>query len=557
MRAKLPIAPGFLLLWIGLGLFIALTVFFLNPQLVWLAMLGLLLAVLASIAWVMFYPNVIRQIITGNNLRFSLTAIVVIIALLGAMIVSYVWVSQQNWRVDFSQGNTFSLDETATEIISLVANDTNTPPIHITAFYTAAQAALQDRSEILLQEYQRLSGGKVTYEYVDPDQNPQQANLFGARPGQIVVSTLDETGQPDVTTSELIPVFEQAAITNAISTLSTRGDFQAFIANVGAGDLLNDTGENGIARLGENLNRFRWTTNPINFINLTDDEIPTLLAPQADGEVLVIPGGQNPLPNEQMDELEQYLAAGGNVALFAAANLQGEPSLGTADALNDFLEDTYGIRIQNDLVIDPFASVVSSNEIVISNLARDHFIMAEFAPEDALIVELTHSIQISEELPPNITITPLAWTSVESYTIPSVDFTQGLETVDITPPPEEPRQSYVIGVAIEDANTGGKLVIFGNETIIQNKASIFVGIRNGDVALRSLAWASGFDTFFENIPRIATNLETQSPPLFATEAQLQTIRYLAVVVLPTSLILIGILNWWRRRSRLQSLGQVS
>src|SRR5690606_37404286 len=123
--------------------------------------------------------------------------------------------------------------EESREAIAGIGADPNFGTVNIIAFYGAAQAASRDRDELLFEDYQRTSAGKITYQFVDPDRNPTLAQQYEVtRPGQIAVVPQNADSTPNVENAEVVDFFSQDALTNAILRVSASGDFRAYFLNL-------------------------------------------------------------------------------------------------------------------------------------------------------------------------------------------------------------------------------------------------------------------------------------------------------------------------------------
>jgi hypothetical protein len=82
-----------------------------------------------------------------------------------------------------------------------------------------------------------------------------------------------------------------------------------------------------------------------------------------------------------------------------------------------------------------------------------------------------------------------------------------------------------------------------------NEASQYeaASIHNTDLARNAIVWAAGYDSF-RNIPSLEIVIP-QPVPLFATDAQVSLVQFVAVLLLPALILLVGGWRWWARRER--------
>lgn len=555
MDEQTPIIPPAALLGVSLlGLLVALVVALTQPEFSVVGWGGLALAIISLLAWALMAPEQVVAIFRGRTARFGGTALVVTLVFIVMLVAVYVLLREQNLRLDVSQANTFSMSQEVRDVITTLAADPTLPDVRILAFYSVNQAAQRDRDIVLFDDYVAASSGKISYEFVDPDRQPTLAELYGARGGDIVVVPLVD-GQPNVDGAETVPPSSQDAfqqeLTVTIMRVSALGDFRAYFLSVTDGLLLEDPGLNGLSQLGEALQSLRWTTQQVSFLDLASPESELVLNdPAADADVLVIPGGSQRLPQEQLQIITDYLDAGGNLVLFADTNLAGDESLATAADFSDYLYENFGLRVNADTVLDNFASFQSPLNVIVTDLDPTNYATAAIGSNQGMLFSLTHSIEVAPNLPPHIRVTVLARTGDTAYSKTGLDFRRQLTSADVARADSDPRGPFVVAAAAENTSTGARVVVFGSRSIPINQYALFADIRNVDAAFGAIAWSTGFDAFVQNIPplMIAPPAPSQAP-LFASDQQVNLVGSIAVVFLPFSILVVGLIVWWLGRER--------
>ncbi len=547
---QLMIIPAHYLLYVaGAGLLIALSVGLMQPEFNVVGWSGLALTLLALLGWALLAPDQLKAVLTGRGARYGGTAFVVTVVFIVALVAVYALVRDQGWRVDFSQGNNFSLTEEAISVINTLAADPTTPEINVLLFYGSTQGGVRDRAEVLLDDYVSASGGKISYEFIDPDRNPNLLSNYGAQPGQVaVVPVRDGALSPE--NAEVLPALTQDELTNTIISVSSSGDFRAFYLTVEDGVDFADGSPSGGTSLDSVLTEvFGWTTQSVGLVELSNPDAD-LLNSGADGEVLVIPGGSQPLPDDQLALITAYIDAGGSVAIFVGTNREGGESLATADNFADYLWENFGLRPSNDTIFDLQSSVQSPFNIAAGDFGQ-HYTSEAFIEGDALVFSLAHSIEVAEEAPANVTVTEIVRSSSSAYQKSGLDYSVELTDADISQAEDDSIGPFVLGASAINNDTGAQVIVFGSDSLLYNQyeALAAFGIRNIDGALRAIAWSSGFSDFFESIPRVFSQPTAQDAPLFATDQQLRQINFIAVFVLPFGLLALGILVWWTGRER--------
>ncbi|MBC7809548.1 MAG: Gldg family protein [Burkholderiales bacterium] len=564
------VPPVYMLGLAAVGLIVALFVLLTQPSFNVVGYGGLAFAVLALIAWVLLAPDQAKGVLTGRAVRFGGLSIIVTILLTVTLVIVFTLVRDQSWRVDLTERSDFTLAEQSRQAIGGMGVDPEIAQIKLIAFYDVSQASLRDRDTVLFDDYAETSGGKITYEFVDPDRNPQQASAYGIeRAGQIAVVALDAAGEPDIANAEIVNPFNvasqsdyQTQMTNAILRLSASGDFRAYFLSVTDGiPLIDDpSGQGASMSLLNNalVNQFGWTTQEVTPIELMSPESEIDLDdPTIDGSVLVIPGGSRPLSDDEMAFIADYVDDGGDLIIFASPNFQAQSSVSTTDTtplalgenLSTYLTDNFGMHFVNDVVIDPQLAFQTPIIPVAVDLNADSFITAPFAGGQlGMVFEIPHSIQISDVLPTNVSVSELARSGPQSYAKTDLDAVLNGEFEQGEGDAQGP---FVLAASAENAETGARIVLFGSPSIPVDAYAPQTGgsgIVNIDVAAASMVWTTNFDQFISEVTVLQQALP-QDTPMFADQSTLWIINLLTIFVLPIGVLLVGVWVWWRGRER--------
>jgi hypothetical protein len=545
-----PFIPPVVLLGLaGAGLLAAVANAFINQELGFIGLAGVIVAVFSLGFWAATNPEQIRNILKGRFLLFGGTAGVVTLVLAVALVVVYVLVRQAGLRVDLSQNNNFSLNEAGQQVVTLLGQDPTTPPLLITVFYTAAQARNRDLAAVLLDQVQQLSNGRITYRFVDPDREPLIAQRLNATAGQITLSRLTDDGQPDPENTTQIAGLSQQLLLDALVSASATGNFRAYVLQTDSTVSFSDSRASGGSIFAADLrDRYKWTLETVTLLDIQTGRVD-LNAP-ADGRVLIIPGGREALPDDQAQVIIDYLEAGGTLLLLADFNFENQNSLATSDALNSYFERAFGFRINNDLVLDPRnrlpqdPTTLITGNFVAESLARDYDPV-----NNGLLMQFPHSITLGTP-PSGVLLSPVVLSMEGSYAKTDLDLTTAT-TADLVQDADDPLGPFVLGVQAENPATGAKVVAFTTPSMLFNvffqyEAS---GGRNFDLMRRAAFWAAGYENFAASIASSPAVQPAPLRPIIATEEQLTQINFLAVFLIPFSVLIVGMVAWWLRRER--------
>ena len=466
------IPPGVLLGISGLSLLAALGVLLINGALGVGGWAALAIFLLSLILLVVLAPQKVVGALTGRTLRFGGTSVLFTVIFLAALMILYWFVGLQGWEYDVSQTNEFSLSDSNRQALATYAADPSLPAVEIIGFYSADQVDRRERVEALLADYTRVSDGKISYRFVDPDRNPQlaarynlpeqfnQARQVGGSPSVLVVRN-PEIDEPDA--AEIVDTsggFEQALLTNTILAATTPGDFRAYFLNVEEGLSITDTSGAGVSNVADRLqNVFNWTVEDVTLFELAAAESEfNLLDESADGEVLVVPGGAQALGEQETAFLTDYMDAGGDVVFLAAPDID-QQALASTEPLNTYLAENYGLQFGTGVILDQQQSFQSPDFVVVDSFSSSNFITTNAAQNTVLVSPFTRPIELTETPPTDVQVFDLAQTSATSYLKPTDEL---LNSEQFQQGEEDPSGPFTMLAAAENTATDSKVVLFGS-----------------------------------------------------------------------------------------------
>ncbi len=545
-----PIIPPNLLVGLTIaGIVVAFVTLLLQGQLGVIGYASLVVGVISLVALIVTAPRVLLDAMSGRTFRFGGTSVLVTLIFIIMLMVVYWFVAELDLEYDLTQTDEFSLNEDAQPVLTSLGADPNVGPIEILGFYDSRQLNEQGRTEALLRDYERISGGKITYDFVNPDRSPLVAEQFGAQGGQLVVVGQTVEGERDVDNAEVVDTrfaFDQNQLTNAVLAVSASGDFRGYFLSVTDGISIDDPSLGGVGDLRDILvNSFNWQVEEFSYLDVIapDSEIE-LGAPTVDGEVLTIVGGSQELGEDELAFITDYVDAGGSLVIFAAPSVDG-PSLASTEALNSYLAENFGLSFGETIVLDTTQAYQVAEVPVVTDFDRANFITQTLDPNAVIVFPLTRTIEVAEATPENVTVVELASTSGASYG-KSVEqlIAQEVEQVG-----EDPDGPFVVMAAADNSDTGARVVLVGSQEVPTNQWALVQQTGNQQISFNALVWATRFDEFFEEIPRVDQfDVRPQDQPVFATADTLRTISFISVFLLPLSVLGLGVAVWWLRRA---------
>lgn len=546
------IPPHYLLFLAFVAFIVALAVAFTQVTFTVVGWGALGIAGLSLVAWALIAPEQARAALTGRTVRFGGTSLLVTAVVLAALIALYVMIQGLNLRLDLTERDNFSLNAQSEAAIRALGADPNVPPIRIIAFYSAPQALTREQHSLLFEDYVRVSGGKISYEFIDPDRNPIAAQQYNVMwPGEIVVvsETALSADTPEGAGVEGERVsFDQEQITNAILKTAASGDFYAYFVTVTGGHSPTDVGVMGASTLANLLsNGYGWTISTPSFLDfMAEQGAIQLNDPALDGEVMILAGGDAALTDAEVSVITDYLDNGGKLIIFASPSAStGSTALATTPALSDYLWEHFGLRFRNDIVLDQSQSFQNAAIPVAIDFNTNHYISSSVPAGGGVIFEIPNSIDIAPSIPDTVIVDELLWSGATAYSKTDVE---ALMSGDFQQVESDATGPFVLGAAAYDTQSGAKVVLFGGASVVANAYAQGNGVYNLDVAFNSLIWATEFDQYFRQITILPTN-RPQDTPIFADQQTLSLINLVTIFLLPFGILGVGGAVWWKNRPK--------
>lgn len=283
----------------------------------------------------------IKQAFISRRWKKMLLVFTMVIGSLLFLSLSHYAANSNNARWDVTQNKQHTLTQNTVNFISRLNEK-----VELTALYVGLPPKyLQD----LFNEYERLSGGLISTQIIDPIDNISVAAKFGnvVNGSERKVIVQSSNGRKDVDFSD--DALTEEKLTNAIARASSPARKVYFLVGHGEYSLSNEDNV-GLSTFKQLLADNNITSEPL-MLGITQ-AIP------ADCDVLVIAGARTALTKQEDSLIIDYLSAGGD-ALFLIENtlvttpdkpltteqLQLNPSLNS-------LVNHWGLNVNSDIVVD-------------------------------------------------------------------------------------------------------------------------------------------------------------------------------------------------------------
>lgn len=499
---------GLLALLFGAGWFIVNRQFDLVVQ----AAIGLCVAAWAGA--VLLDPDRVRGILSGRQARYGSNALLLSLAFAGILIVINYFAAQNPQSIDLTEDQQYSLAPQTVQVLASLQQ-----PITIKGFYTGDASQQRGGVEPLLERYQAESNGLVTYEFVDPRANPLEAEQYGvSRDATLVVVR----GQD----SEVVSFANERELTSAILRVSQPGRRVIyFLTGHGERDIQN-SGEGGYAEARRALTAKGYTPETLNL--LADAQVPN------DAQAVVIAGPQAALQSSEVEALASYLDAGGSLIVLYDPGPESRIDPET-DPLSSYLEQDWGIILQDNLVVDLTANFRLNG---IAAEYGDHPITNRLGN----LVSIFPTVRTLTADPSSQDVTPtdLVMTGQDSWGETDIDAV--VENSDANFDEEEDQPGpLTIAVAAERTQPASRIVVFGDTDFAINGNYNQYG--NGDLFANSIDWGAREEQLINLTPRDRTQRVVAPPSV----QMVGLIFLLTVIFIPGAVVGTGVAVWWRRR----------
>ena len=314
---------GKYLIWLAPFLITAgLTVGFISEDWGIFPLVLIILGLVVAVSWLLWqsYSNKWwsrRATQVGTNAIIATLAVVAILGLINFLGTRY------NIRTDLTETSLFTLAPQSQEVVKNLEQ-----PVTLLIF----DANPNPLDEQLLKNYQRQSKN-FKFEYVNPNARPNLARKFGVQNfGEIYL----ESGE----NQQLIQVINQqerlseSKLTNGLLQISNPKTYKVYFLQ-GHGERQLESGTGKISQAIQALADKSYVAEPL---NLTQSPgIPD------DAETVILAGPQQPLLDTEIQALQDYVSAGGNLLVMVDPGV--DPEL-------DALLQEWGVTLDNRLAIN-------------------------------------------------------------------------------------------------------------------------------------------------------------------------------------------------------------
>lgn len=474
-------------------------------------LLGLAVAILLN-------PGALQAWSSGRQARYGGNVLIMSAAVLGILVlVNYLAVENpQRW--DWSEGQQNTLAPESIEAVRQIP-----APVKAIGFYSTRFASSQDSARSLLEQYRVESGGKLTYEFHDPEGEPVLAREYNiTRDGTLIL----EMGEQ----REEISFASEDQISGALIRLANPASRAVYFLT-GHGEHATDSSEqDGLSTVVDLLDRQNYLVQPL-------DLAVTATVP-SDARAVVVAGPLVPVTQDEVDRLKTYVEGGGALIVLLDPLIQTQTELDAAEPLVEYLAQDWGVRLANDVVVD-LVNSAQGQPLFPFNAGYGSSTITSRLQGISTVYPVARSVQMPGQAAGQANLTYVALIPAQASAWGETNFdslnTQpALDESDSQPP-------LNLGVSVENTATGARLVAIGDSDFASN-AFADQGA-NANMLANSVNWVTVEESLINLTPKVPT---TRS--LVLTNAMTANFIFLLTVVLmPLAVLIVGGVVWYQRR----------
>ncbi|HAS41414.1 MAG TPA: hypothetical protein DCS93_13095 [Microscillaceae bacterium] len=406
----------------------------------------------------------------------------------GILLLINLLAREYSLRLDFTADKRYTLSKVTKNILKEL-NDPITVTVYFSTDLPPQLSRIRREFEEMLNEYANRSGGKLVYEFINPNSDPQmeqKATTAGIQPLLLDIREKDQIRKQKAFMGAVIQMGEQKEVIPVLTNDPIEYALSSNIKKLSATKkpkvaFLQGHKEPPVAQLGQ-LNQMLGILYKTEALFLTDStKIPE------DVKTIAIVAPKDSLPPSHLKQLDDFMAKGGNIVLaiskVEAPRQMNTPLTPVKTGLEKWLK-AKGVSLEDKTVIDVQCGRVvvprRLGNIQVQSEERFFYfpVLSKFADHpaakglEAVLFQFTTPLKFSGDSAKKFT--PLAYTSERSGVLPltmPISIQRNWQESDFN----QPRQ--VVAAALEGKIVGNKasrMVIFANGGFIvpqqQNQA---------------------------------------------------------------------------------------
>ena len=479
--------------------------------------IGLGVGLIGLAVFTLLDPKKVRNLLTGRQARHGSNAIIMLVAFALILIVVNAIVYQNPIQWDWTESKTNSLAPETINALNAVP-----APVHAIGFFTANIS--KSEAEGLLNKIKAKSNGKFTFDFVDPNSNPVQAQQYKVTQDGTIVLTMNGN-------QELFTSATEQNFTNSLVKLMNPGQRTVYFLTGHGEHSTENAGEKAYTRARTVLESKNYTVKTLNL--LAQGKVPD------DALAIILAGPTQPISSEELNLLKDYVSKGGSLVVLEDPDLtQTAQTAPKPDPLKDYLAATWNIKVNNDLIVDPSTSQVV---VAVENTYGSHAITDSLNSQNLVTFFPTASSLTLDAASQDAQATALVKTVDRSWG--ETDFTALQNNKVAFDASTDIAGPLTVAAAADNPNGKGKVVVFGDSDFASD--AYFDQYGNSDMFINSVDWAAGQQSMISLTTK--QPITRQMKPL--TSVTVLILAFTFIILVPGLILGGGIGSWIMRRRR--------
>ena len=266
-----------------------------------------------------------------------------------------------------------------------------------------------------------------------------------------------------------------------------------------------------------------------NYIRVTGLSLLGTNTVPSDCNLLIIAGPTSPLPDVELERIEQYLDQGGRLFLMFNYFSRNQPT-----GLEKIMA-RWGVVVDGSFVRDMDNTITGGSDVIVSAFARHPVVNSLMGSRIQLVLPRSIRAQNPTNAPPDAPkVVELAFAGPRAV---------------LAEDPTQEQRAWPLAVAVEKGAVRGVITERGATRMVVVGDSVFLGNRqiesgvNRDFESYAANWLLERTTLLEGLgPRPMTEFRIEM-----TRAQLKTMEWIFLAALPGAVLIFGGLVWLGRR----------
>jgi ABC-type uncharacterized transport system involved in gliding motility auxiliary subunit len=481
----------------------------LAPEKLWLVALTEGSALLCLILFFVVHFSSLKSFSTRRSTRMGANSLMMILLFVGILAIVNFLAAHHSIRWDLSENQNFSLAPQTYRVLRSLPHE-----VLVTVFTREKDPGYQSYKERL--DSYRQASPKISVEFVDPEKQPKIAQNYGINRTDTAI--FESAGR-----TVRITAPSEVELTGALIRVSQDSNKRVLFLEGHGEPSLDDRERTGLSAAKEILIKQGYDVGTLSL--LKEDAVPDLTA------ILVVAGPRRPVTTEEQERIHTYVEKGGHLLLLIDPDTQAD--------LNPLLK-RWGLGVGPGALVDLQDRLAQGD---LTSLLIRTFTVHEITQDlsASVLFPLARHITFDEQVGNAWDYVPLARTSPNSWAETDLKGrVVNLNEKEDVKGPLPMAAALTPKIAPEEGKPRPAIVVIGNSTFATNAFVNFPG--NSDFFLHTAAWLAEERNMLAIVPK-----DSALRPFTPNPLQERALLYLQVILLPTTMLLSGIVVWRKRR----------